>query len=304
MRALAVALLLLLMAIVPACARGPGSAYYADLLESLAVPIEWEPAHTARLDSCFAVSHCPRAHRYYFVSGSPEEHYNAAKQLLTDAGYEIDLDFAPSCDPDYSGGYIGWACTVHSRKGDDFLSFHLYEPGRDPNNLGIAREGVSMAELRASYSPLAEPPPPRPAARAAHYVAVVESLGIPAGWELAYERQKEPSGEVPCVISSFGVCPAAHRYYYVDIEPGEAYAAVKQLMLDAGFEVTAEHRPACDGIPESDLACWLSAAREADAVDAYVFKPGHDAEQLGIGREGFSILRVAASHNLEYREDE
>ena len=135
MRALAIALLV--VALAASCgSRGPGMEYYAELLESLEVPAGWELAHTAGLDSCFAVSECPRAHRYYFVSGLPEEHIAAARSLVTDAGFEIRSEFAASCDPEYSGGYQGWACWLHSRKGDDFLSFSPVRARSGPEQSG------------------------------------------------------------------------------------------------------------------------------------------------------------------------
>ncbi len=70
-------------------------------------------------------------------------------------------------------------------------------------------------------------------------------------------------------------CPAAHRYYYVSGEPADAYPAAKRMLLDAGFEAT----------------------RDSDAIDVYVYEPGRDPNELGIARDGFSIVEFRGYHN-------
>ncbi len=129
------------------------------------------------------------------------------------------------------------------------------------------------------------------------YVEVLDSLEVPAGWELAHERVREPFGTNPCGPGLLD-CPAAHRYYYITGEPSQAYPPAKALLVDAGFEVADEYVP-CDPPRSSAFSCGLNATKSAIIVTVYVYEPGRDVEKLGIAREGVSIVELRAYGNSE-----
>ena len=136
--------------------RGPGAVYYGELLESLAVPPGWELAHTRLREGMFGPNpcgpgdfSCPSAHHYFRVSGQPSDAYPAARQLLIDAGFEIVRENVPCGDPRHGPA----ACRIEAARGADIAVAYLIEPGLDLDELGIAREGFSIIELRAYQDP-------------------------------------------------------------------------------------------------------------------------------------------------------
>jgi hypothetical protein len=152
-------LALVVVALIAGCwgGGGPGAAYYADLLESLEVPAGWELAHTREREGMFGpnacgpgLRDCPAAHHYYYVAGQPVEAYPVARQLAIDAGFEIVSENPAACDPDNEA--VG-SCRFWSTRAEDALAVYISEPGRDPDGLGIAREGFSIVELRAYQEP-------------------------------------------------------------------------------------------------------------------------------------------------------
>src|SRR5678815_2612861 len=81
---------------------------------------------------------------------------------------------------------------------------------------------------------------------ASHYAAVLDELIIPAGWELADTVVSELGGKVPCE-NIFGSCPAVFRYYLVSGRSAAAFLEIKEMVTDAGFELTEVLEPGCPG---------------------------------------------------------
>jgi hypothetical protein len=136
---------------------------------------------------------------------------------------------------------------------------------------------------------------------AAYYADLLESLEVPAGWELAHTREREGMfGPNACGPGNFS-CPGAHRYYHVSGEPVESYPAAKQLLIDAGFEIAKKYYPDCDGVRQGFIPCQLDGAREADIVTVHLYEPGRDVDDLGIAREGFFITELRGYQNPEAR---
>jgi hypothetical protein len=125
---------------------------------------------------------------------------------------------------------------------------------------------------------------------ASHYGAVLDELTIPAGWELADTVVSEPGGKVPCE-TILGSCPAVLRYYLVSGQPAGAFSEIKEMVTDAGFELTEVLEPGCPGLRANDrLACYLIAIRGPDLLNIHVYKPGIDPDELGIAREGHFVV--------------
>lgn len=129
---------------------------------------------------------------------------------------------------------------------------------------------------------------------ASHYAAVLDELSIPAGWELARTVVSEPGGTVPCE-TILGSCPAALRYYLVSGQPAGGFSEIKQMVIDAGFELAEVLEPGCPGLRGDDrLACYLIAVRGADLLHIHVYKPEIDPDELGIAREGRFVVLLRA----------
>jgi hypothetical protein len=144
---LAVALAMLLVG----C--GPGADHYEAVLDELSIPAGWDLAHvTVRAPGgeidCAAIltSYCPSVARYYLVDvGAAIDAYRKAKQLLLDAGLEIQDEFLPTCDTSTSGA----ACTVVAALDSDVVEVAVYSLGDDTEGLGIAQKGRSIVRVTA-----------------------------------------------------------------------------------------------------------------------------------------------------------
>jgi hypothetical protein len=129
---------------------------------------------------------------------------------------------------------------------------------------------------------------------ASHYSAALDALTIPVAWELVHTAVSEPGGSVPCE-TILGSCPAALRYYQVSGQPAGAFSDIKEMVIDAGFELAEVLEPGCPGLRGNDrLACYLIATRGPDLLYIHVYKPGIDPDELGIAREGHFVVLLRA----------
>lgn len=153
-------LVALLGVLLMACASGPPASHYVDLLDELRIPAGWELAHTTvwepfgEFDCNALVDHCPAVDRYYLVGGLPADAYPGVRQMTIEAGMEIEQEHDPGC-PGLRGN-DRLACYLITVRGSDLVYLRLYEPGVDPNELGIARPRHFVIQLSAYANPAQE----------------------------------------------------------------------------------------------------------------------------------------------------
>ncbi len=146
-------LLTVVVAVLVVACSGPNAAHYEAVLDELSIPSTWELADTTvrapggEIDCApFLTSYCPSVARYYLVdAGAAIDAYGKAKQLLIEAGFEIQNEFLPKCDTSTSGA----ACTVVAALDSDVVELAVYNPGEDTEGLGIAQKGRSIVRVTA-----------------------------------------------------------------------------------------------------------------------------------------------------------
>jgi len=127
-----------------------------------------------------------------------------------------------------------------------------------------------------------------------HYASVLDTLKVPASWELVHTTVREPGAAVSCETFVNPDCPSVHRFYRVEGMPAAAYQKAKDMLTGAGFTIDEEYHPACDGIP-GGAACRVTGVKEADRVLVYLHDPGEDVDELGIAESGYSVIEVRAN---------
>jgi hypothetical protein len=145
---------LVAMAFAASCADRPPAAHFRAVLDELRAPAGWELAAEivrepdSQANNCeFIVNpDCPSVHRYYLVSGMPIEAYAPGRQMLVDARFEIRDEFRPECDGGETGSV---ACRIEAGRGDDAVTIRVFDPGRDVNELGIARDDRFIVAVMA-----------------------------------------------------------------------------------------------------------------------------------------------------------
>ena len=143
-------LLTVLVAVFVLGCGGPDAAHYEAVLDELSIPASWELARTVvnapgGLEDCVpGFGPCPSVFRYYLVAGDPIDAYPEAKQMVVAAGFSIDPEYYPQCE----GGGMP-ACAFVAVRDSDALTVGLFDPGRDPEALGIAKEGFSLIRIIA-----------------------------------------------------------------------------------------------------------------------------------------------------------
>lgn len=153
-------LVALLGMLVMACASGPPASHYVELLDELRIPAGWELAYVGVREpgsdfiSCetFLSGDCPSVHHYYLVAGHPADAYPATKQMAIGGGFKIDEEYRPGCvDARPAPGRI--ECRLVAVRGTDLLYVNLFASGLDVEELGIAKEGHFVIEIRAHHNP-------------------------------------------------------------------------------------------------------------------------------------------------------
>lgn len=142
--AVAALLVALLATLVYSC--GPDTSHYEAVLDQLHIPGGWDLVHTSttgRFD-CPLAGACPSVARYYLTSGQPIDAYAPARQMLLDAGFQIDIEDAKPCQQ-----VGGPACLVSAVKESDWVQVMVNNPGEDLDGLGLARGGEVLVRLEA-----------------------------------------------------------------------------------------------------------------------------------------------------------
>ena len=129
-----------------------------------------------------------------------------------------------------------------------------------------------------------------------HYVAIVDELDVPAGWQSVKTVVREPDQDDPCDTAFSSSCPGAIRSFLVSGDTVGAYAQAKDVVTAAGFAITEELLPDCTGVP-SRSACSFRASRHGDQIYVSVH---HSAAEVGIegGAPGDVGVLITASRDL------
>jgi hypothetical protein len=131
----------------------PDVARYQAILDELAVPPTWDLALSKVITpdtepNCGGLfGDCPRAFLYYLVDAETgADAYAEAKAMITTAGFEVDQEIRPTCDADPPRTP---ACGMSASKDSDFLQVSLFNPGEDPDNVGVADPNRMQVRLIA-----------------------------------------------------------------------------------------------------------------------------------------------------------
>ncbi len=146
------------------CRAGPGPDHYATVLDGLSVPAAWGLVHTTvqsqggpdkavdpsrsqdNID-CF-MGECPSVTRIYLTDSGPDAVVTAARELLAGAGFAVGGKPGLPCDTPGSGP----SCAVTATRGQDYVAFTVYGPGRYTNQLGINDPLRTVVEVIARFN--------------------------------------------------------------------------------------------------------------------------------------------------------
>jgi len=76
-----------------------------------------------------------------------------------------------------------------------------------------------------------------------HFVAIVDELDVPAGWDVAETVVRGPDEDDSCDTAFSSSCPGAIRSFVVEGDAAAAYAQATDVVTAAGFTVTEELIP-------------------------------------------------------------
>ena len=131
-------LLACFMSVVIGCGA-PDAAHYEGVIDALTLPDEWEMARSVVYApegdvacSPSPVTDCPYVVRYYLEPGLPRDIYEAARSAVGQAGFAIDRDSEPDCEPSEV------PCGFIALRGADQVNVAIYQPGED-DGTGVAR---------------------------------------------------------------------------------------------------------------------------------------------------------------------
>lgn len=136
----------------------------------------------------------------------------------------------------------------------------------------------------------------------AHYTEVLDELSVPPSWNLIHttvmrsggvDKAVDPSRSQDDIACDVGPCPAVIRYYLVAAQPRDAYPSARQMVLDAGFEITSETGPTCDQ-PVGMAACELNGVKGGDGLQVTFYNPGQGSAGVGMSDPKQSLIRVMA----------
>ena len=125
-----------------------------------------------------------------------------------------------------------------------------------------------------------------------HYVGVLDTLDVPADWELVDTQRRGPGEDFSCDPVLTSTCPGADRWYALNGDVTAALQSARQVVEAAGFTADEVRYPACDA-PPSGPACTLVASRDVDRVSFSIYAPG---QAIGLDNppESNVVIRITA----------
>jgi hypothetical protein len=112
-----------------------------------------------------------------------------------------------------------------------------------------------------------------------HFLAVVDELGTPDGWQVAQTVVRGPDQDDYCNPGMTNECPTAIRYFLTDTDLDGAYAQAKALISGVGFTVMDEATAGCMSGSSNGPPCGFFAIRGSDRAYVGVF---HSPSEAGI----------------------
>jgi hypothetical protein len=124
---------------------------------------------------------------------------------------------------------------------------------------------------------------------AGHFVAVVDELDVPAGWQVAETVVRGPDQVERCDPGLSNDCPAAIRTYLVEADVAGAHRQSKDVITGAGFSITDEATSGCSSGSSTGPPCGFFAERGSDHLYVGVF---HSPAEAGLENEVPGVVAV------------
>jgi hypothetical protein len=129
-----------------------------------------------------------------------------------------------------------------------------------------------------------------------HFVAIVDELEAPAGWQVAQTVVRGPDQSEFCNPGVSTECPAAIRTYLVEGDIDAAFAQAKEAITGAGFAVTDEATSGCSSGSSNGPPCGFFAHRGDDQLYVGVYaSPGEAGLGEGIPRDVAVVVHASSS---------
>jgi hypothetical protein len=85
------------------------------------------------------------------------------------------------------------------------------------------------------------------------------------------------------------------RYYSVPGELPDLYQQARAAVVQSGFADVQDTSPNCDLITNA-ARCSIAAASADVRIEVYIFGPGEDPDQVGVGVLEQPTVRITARH--------
>jgi len=122
-----------------------------------------------------------------------------------------------------------------------------------------------------------------------HFVAVVDELDVPAGWQVAETVVRGPDQAERCNPGLSNDCPAAIRTYLVEADVAGAHSQAKDVVTAAGFSIMDEATSGCSSGSSTGPPCGFFADRGSDQLYVGVF---HSPSEAGLENEVPGVVAV------------
>jgi hypothetical protein len=137
---------------VAACYLGPGTDHFVDVLDEIEVPAGWTTIETERhgpgealdCDPIWPNAYCPSAIRHYTVDDDLMSGYDAIREAVEGAGFEV----IPGQGPPDCQGLEAAACGFTAVRGEDSLNVSVLQPGVSINYRKIDQVTAQVTALR------------------------------------------------------------------------------------------------------------------------------------------------------------
>ena len=134
---------------------------------------------------------------------------------------------------------------------------------------------------------------------AEHYAAIIDSLDVPDGWQIAETEIRGPGQPErgSCDPMYNTGCPGVTRSFLVDTGVAEAYEEAIDAFAMNGFVATETSTQGCSAGSSNGPPCTFYAARGSDEVSVRVYAPGEweGLWNLGLDDQGMVVVVVQAS---------
>jgi hypothetical protein len=127
-----------------------------------------------------------------------------------------------------------------------------------------------------------------------HFVAIVDELHVPAGWQVAETVVRGPDQPDYCDPGLSNECPAAIRFFVTEGDIDAAYDQAKGFASVAGFTISDEGTKGCASGSSNGPPCAFFAERGDDMLHVRVYASPNEAG-LDQGKLGGAAVVVRAT---------